>query len=139
MESQCEHIETKMEQATLYEAHPSMFRSHPIVFILSVFSIAAYGMGLVIILIWWLICMRKTLTVTNERTTLRIGILSKQVNEIRHSDVRNIKLRQGLFQRILRSGSIAVGSSATGVYEIVVKGIPHPDKIKELVDKYRQQ
>lgn len=59
----------------LYEAHPSMFRNHPIYFVLCVLLIAAFGLGLILLLIWWVQSLGTTLTVTNEQTTLRKGIL----------------------------------------------------------------
>ena len=35
----------------LYRAHPSMFRSHPFGFVLALLLVAAFGLGLIILLI----------------------------------------------------------------------------------------
>ncbi len=86
--------ETQSE-TVFYREHPAMFRNNPVGFILSVVLIAALGLGLLILLLWWLRCRGTQLTVTNKRTQLRTGILSKNTNEVWHSDVRNVQISQG--------------------------------------------
>jgi hypothetical protein len=46
-------------------------------------------------------------------------------------------VKQGSLQRLLSVGSIAVASAATGESDIDVAGLPHPEKIKELIDGFR--
>ena len=41
-----------MAGEVIYEAHPAMFRAHPFWFILFVLLIAAFGIGLLILLYW---------------------------------------------------------------------------------------
>jgi hypothetical protein len=48
-----------------------------------------------------------------------------------------IVVKQGSLQRLLGVGSIAVASAATGESDIDVGGLPHPEKIKELIDGFR--
>ena len=127
-----------MSEQTLYENHPSMFRNNPIGFILSIVLIAAFGLGLIILLIWWLRCLGITLTVMNERTILRKGIFSKFTNEVYHSDIRNVQIKQSLFQRIFRVGTIGISSAGQSVIEIEVAGLPNPTEVKEIIDTYRR-
>lgn len=122
---------------TLYESHPSMFRNRPVGFVLSVILIAAFGLGLPILLIWWLKCLGTTLTVTTKRTTLRTGILAKNTNDVWHRDVRNIQISQGFLQRIFGVGTVAISSAGQGDVEIAVNGMPNPEKIKRLIDEQR--
>jgi len=124
-------------EKTLYKYHPAMFRNHPILFIISVILIAAFGVGLLILLIWWLSCYYTMLTVTTKRTTLRKGILSKYTNEVRHEDVRNVQTGQSLGQRIFGVGTIGISSAGQADMEIRVSGIPSPDRVKELIDAHR--
>ena len=128
-----------MEENKLYETHPAMFRNNPIGFILSVILILAYGLGLIILLVWWLRVLGTTLTVTNERITLRKGILSKHTSEVYHTDVRNVLVSQGIFQRIFNVGTIGISSAGQSGVEIGVAGIPDPQKVKTLIDQYRRQ
>jgi uncharacterized membrane protein YdbT with pleckstrin-like domain len=127
-----------MEEQVLYEEHPAMFRNHPFLFILSVILIAAFGLGLIILLIWWLQTLGTKLTVTDERITLRKGILSKYTNEVFHTDIRNVQLDQSFFQRLFDVGTIAISTSGQEGIEISVQGIPHPQNVRDLIDKYRR-
>jgi len=88
-----------MAETTLYQSHPSMFRNHPILFTLSIVLIPAFGAGLLILLMWWLQVLATTLIVTDERVTLRKGILSKHTNEVYHTDVRNVRDHRHLLRR----------------------------------------
>jgi len=128
-----------MAETTLYQSHPSMFRNHPILFTLSIVLIAAYGAGLLILLMWWLQVLGTTLIVTDERVTLRKGILSKHTNEVYHTDVRNVQVSQGVFQRMLGVGTIGISSAGQADVEIEVAGMPKPQRIKDIIDQHRRQ
>ncbi len=129
----------QMEEQVLYEEHPAMFRNHPFLFILSVILIAAFGLGLVILLVWWVQTLGTKLTVTNERITLRKGILSKYTNEVFHTDIRNVQLDQSFFQRLFDVGTIAISTSGQEGIEISVAGIPHPQQVRDLIDEHRRK
>lgn len=126
-----------MADPALYEAHPAMFRNHPFGFILCLLLIAAVGLGLLIFLIWWFRCMGTTLTVTDQKTTLRKGILAKNLNEVYHSDVRSIQVNQSFFQRLFGVGSIGISSAGQASIEIVADGIPDPGHVREIIDAHR--
>ena len=128
-----------MEEQLLYEEHPSMFRNHPFAFSLCVALIAAFGLGLIILVIWWLQTLGTKLTVTNERVTLRKGILSKYTNEVYHTDIRNVQLNQSFFQRLFDVGTIAISTAGQEGVEISVEGIPHPQNVRDIIDTHRRQ
>lgn len=125
-----------MEENILYREHPSMFRNHPFGFILS-FALIIVGVGLIILLIWWLQCLSKTLIVSDIRTTLREGILSKRTIEVYHSDVRSVEIDQSFLKRIFNVGTVAIASAGTGRQEIVISGMFDPEYIKESIDTHR--
>jgi uncharacterized membrane protein YdbT with pleckstrin-like domain len=124
------------DEQILYESHPAMFRSHPIAFILCL-VLCAVGVGLVIFLFWALGCAATTLTVTDKRVILRKGLLSKYVNEVMNSDVRNIQVSQTFLQRLFGVGTIGISTAAQSGIEIEVVGIPHPDQVREIIDAHR--
>ncbi len=127
-----------MSETTLYEQHPAMFRNHPIGFILS--GILSFvGVGLIIFLFWWLQSKGTKLTVTDQRTILRRGILSKHINEVYHSDIRNVQIVQTFLQRIFGVGTISIASAGSGEAEIVVAGMRDPEKVKEILDAGRRE
>ena len=124
------------DEHTLYESNPSMFRNRPVEFVVTAI-LCLVVVGLVMMFVWWLKCKGTTLTVTNKRTSLRRGILSKSINEVWHSDVRNVLLKQSFFQRIFGVGMIGVSSAGQSGMEISASGIPDPDRVKQLIDERR--
>jgi len=156
------------DEEELLTVHPSMFRNKPVKFVAwLIIGIAgiAFAMidplaryqvqnsrliylvlGLATALIvatafffWWLRNRKVSLTITNRRTILQSGLLSRYVKDVRHADVRMIVVKQRSLQRLLGVGSIAVASAATGESDIDVGGLPHPEEIKELIDGFRMR
>ena len=125
-------------EKVLYESHPSMFRNEPVWFVITIL-LSLIGVGLVIFAIWFIKCKGTTLTVTEDRTRLRRGLLSKSISEVWHQDIRNVQLDQSFFQRVFDVGSIGISSAGQGGLEIFVTGIPQPDRVKELIDQYRKR
>jgi len=159
-------VESELEpvagEKVLYEAHPSMFRNHPLWFLgiglLCILGISfqfipletswlvrilefliPLAVGLIFYFVWWLKCKGTTLTVTTERTSCRRGILSKNITEVWHQDIRNVQLNQSFLQRILDVGKIGISSAAQSGLEISVSGIPRPDEVKQLIDQNRRR
>ena len=157
-----EHKKTDNEE-TLYQAHPSMFRNHPLWFVI-VFLFPICGFALMVYLgltshllagvyafaipiaislltygVWLFEIKGTTLTITNDRSTLRKGLLSKRVSEVWHQDVRNVQLDQSFLQRILGVGRIGISSAADAGKEIDVNGMPDPEKIKGIIDQHRRR
>jgi uncharacterized membrane protein YdbT with pleckstrin-like domain len=117
------------DERTLYEAHPSMFRNDPIGFVVTAI-LCLVVVGIFMMLTWWLRTKGTTLTVTNKRTRVRRGILSKSITEVWHSDVRNVVLEQTFFQRIFGVGRIGISSAGQSGMEINVSGISDPERVK---------
>ena len=89
--------------------------------------------GALVLLYWWLESRFTTLEVTNRRTRLRHGIVSRKTSEVRHRDVRNLQVDQNFLDRLLGVGTIAISSAGQDDLEIVVPGIVHPEKIAAVV------
>ena len=124
------------EEKTLYSDSPSMFRNRPIAFAIVVL-LSIVGIGLPILLVWWLRCRSTELTITEKRTKLHEGWLSRSITEVWHRDVRNVQLHQSLFQRLMGTGRIGVSSAAQSGIEIDVSGLKDPLEIKRIIDEYR--
>lgn len=86
---------------------------------------------------WYLLTRSRTLTITDRRSRFRRGILSKSISEVWHRDVRNVQVSQTFFQRLLSCGSIGISSAGQAGVEIEMRGIPHPYRVKELIDSHR--
>jgi len=126
-----------MEETILYHSHPAMFKNRPFSFILCLI-LSLVGVGLIIFLIWWIKTRGTELTVTNERASLRKGILSKFTNDVYLTDIRNVQIYQSFWQRVFGVGSVAISSAGNEGIEIEVKGIPDPEKIKSIIDTHRR-
>jgi len=122
----------------LYQASPSMFKNNPIGFIMTLI-LCAVGIGFLIFLIWWLRCKGQVITVTSEKVSKRTGILSKNTNDIYLEDIKNIQVKQSLFQRMFGVGTLAIASAGTGGIEIAITGIPDPNRIKNILEEQRRK
>ncbi|QDT09884.1 PH domain-containing protein [Planctomycetes bacterium K23_9] len=131
-----EDHQTVREEKTVYVASPSMFRNHPIAFVLTC-VLCLVGVGLPFMLAWWIRSKSTELTVTDLRTRLHRGWLSRSITEVWHRDVRNVQLHQSFIQRIFDVGRIGVSSAGQDGIEIDVSGLRNPDQIKGIIDEHR--
>jgi hypothetical protein len=98
---------------------------------------AALGAGLVTVLAWKVATLTESLEITNKRTVERRGLLSKATTEVLHDHVRNVQITQTMWQRVWGIGRVGLSSSAQDDVEIVMNGLPSPEKIKRVIDLYR--
>jgi uncharacterized membrane protein YdbT with pleckstrin-like domain len=126
-----------MAGAVVYEAHPAMFRAHPFWFILFVLLIAAFGIGLLILLYWYIKTRATALTVTEHELMYERGILSKDRLSVSLRHVRSVDVKQSFVNRILGVGTIQV-STAGDEPEFTVKDLPNPHEIREAISRAQE-
>jgi len=157
----------EVNEEIFYHSTPSMFRNRPFSFTLSVIVVAIGFIGLImwmladsadkvlivksivaifvgavgfgILFFWWLEVINTRLTVTNERITFRVGILSKKIHEVFLSDIRSVQISQNLLQRLLGTGRLEIASAASTDAEIQIDGIPKAYSVKEIIDEQRRK
>lgn len=151
-------------ETTITIVRKSMFRAHPFRYI---FIVLLFLGGLVVAaitpmlndwpnwliwaglvtsllaLIWWVFwwisaTLWVRLTLTNKRTIRTEGIVRRHTSEVLHDHVRNVAIRQSFFDRVMRVGYIGIASAGQKGVEIEVTDIPHPDKVKAIIDQYRK-
>ena len=156
------------EEQKIYDSTPSMFRNRPFLFIFSVIATVGGVIGLIyalidqgraesywfglsvmaavlgfigfmILFVWWLEVINTRLTVTNERVTLRRGILSKNIREVFLSDIRSVQINQRFLQRVMGTGHIEIASAGSADSEILIDGIPRAYEVKKIIDEHRRQ
>ena len=93
--------------------------------------------SLVVVAVWKVQSMCYSLEITNKRSIRRIGLLSKNTSEVLHDNIRNFQLRQSVWERLWKVGSIGIASAGQDEVEIQMDKLPHPDRIRELIDLYR--
>ncbi|HUV32685.1 MAG TPA: PH domain-containing protein [Devosiaceae bacterium] len=114
-----------------YQAHPPMFRNRPVLFVLSVLLIAAFGLGLLILMWWFVVSRSQTLTITDDELRYEQGILSKARSELRLTSIRSVRVNQTLGQRIFGTGDVEI-FTAGDMPEVTLQGMPEPNRIREL-------
>jgi uncharacterized membrane protein YdbT with pleckstrin-like domain len=118
----------------LYDSNPSMFRNNPLAFIICIILIPAFGLGLLILLVWYILTKAERLTVTSQDVLYEKGLLSKSRSELRISSIRSVRVNQSLFQRIFDTGNIDI-YTAGDEPEITAKGMPEPNEIRKMISE----
>lgn len=111
-----------------YDASPAVFRDYPMRFLVCLILIPVFGLGLVILLVWWFIARSTRMTVDEVRATLTSGIFSKQVTEVQLSSIRTVRIDKSFVDRIFDVGTVSVFTSGDAP-ELVVKGMPDPEAL----------
>lgn len=117
---------------TTFSERPAMFRSNPFGFILSVLLIPV-GIGVVILLVWYLKCLSTKLELNGNDLVLTKGLLSKDRIELDISSIRTVRVYQSFLNRIFNVGSVSVFTAGDSP-EIEVAGLPDPHDLRELIN-----
>ena len=123
-----------MAGTVVYEAHPAMFRAHPFWFIGAVILIPALGIGVLLLLYWYIHTRQTTLTVTDSELMYERGILSKDRTSVSLKHIRAVHVTQGFLNRILGVGTIQV-STAGDQPEFTIRDMPDPGEIREAISR----
>jgi uncharacterized membrane protein YdbT with pleckstrin-like domain len=126
-----------MAATVIYQAHPAMLRAHPFWFILSVLQIAAFGVGILILIYWYIQTRATALTVTDSDLMYERGILSKERTSVSINHVRSVNVMQSFVNRILGVGTIQL-STAGDEPEFTIADMPDPHVIREAIAKAQE-
>jgi uncharacterized membrane protein YdbT with pleckstrin-like domain len=97
---------------------------------------AAGGAVLLIVLLWgYLKRFATRYAITNRRIHIRRGILSRNIEETRLDRVQDVRVHQGLGQRILGVGTVDFGTSAESGAGFRFEGVGNPDGLAREVDR----
>jgi uncharacterized membrane protein YdbT with pleckstrin-like domain len=121
-----------MTDKIVYQGNPAMFRNSPFGFIISVLLIFAFGVGLVILLCWFIKAKSIKFTITDEDVAVERGILSKRKTDIAIKNIRTTKVSQSFGQRLMGVGDIQIFTAGDKPEEILT-GLRDPNKIRTLI------
>ena len=141
-----------MNSDLLYSENPKMPRNRPFIFTLIIILniaglVAAIRLdeqsfqiiGLVVwlgtvtwLLIWYIKIKSTKVSVTNNDILVERGLLRKNRKELAIDKIRTVEVDQDFIDRIFGVGKIKV-FTAGDLAEIEVKGLPDPNRIRELV------
>ena len=126
-----------MAGQVIYEAHPAMFRAHPFWFILAVLLILAFGIGIIILLYWYIKTRATALTVTDQELMYERGILSKDRTSVSLKHIRSVNIAQGFVNRIMGVGTVQI-STAGDEPEFNIADMPDPYVTQEAITKAQE-
>jgi uncharacterized membrane protein YdbT with pleckstrin-like domain len=129
--------EEAMAGEVIYEAHPAMFRAHPFLFIGCILLIAAFGLGIIILLYWYIKTRATALIVTEHDITYEKGILSKDRTSVSLRHVRSVRVTQGFVNRIFGVGVVEI-ATAGDEPEFSIRDMPDPHEIRDAIRKAQE-
>lgn len=102
---------------------------------------SAILIGLALVVFAVVVVQRATrrYTVTTQRAIVEQGLLSRHVFEIELANVRDLQLRQSVWERVLGTGTLEISSAGRDTAEVVFAGVPSPDQVKEFVRQGMRQ
>ena len=141
-----------MNSDLIYSENPKMPRNRPFVFIfniilnivgfvsafrfeeqaLQITGLVVWIATIVFFLIWFIHTKSTKLSITNTDILLEKGLLSKERREVAIEKVRTVNIKQTFLNRILGVGEISI-FTAGDLPEIVVSGMPDPNKTREII------
>ena len=74
---------------------------------------------------------------TDRRIIGKRGFIAQKRDEVWICDIRGINMKQRVWQRIIGTGNICIGTAATGGEEITMKDVRNPEKIMQNINSLR--
>lgn len=88
-----------------------------------------------VILAGFLYRMTTTYTITNQRLTIRRGLLSRHVQETRVERVQNVNTNQTVMDRLLRVGAVDFDTAGSDDSDFTFRGVANPARVVTAVDE----
>ena len=127
-----------MDEKELMQFRPSKASEIKLYF-LAVLFIVIFPVSIIMLLVAWARIASTQYRFTNQRLFKRTGLIAKHEEEIELFRIRDVKLSQGIIQRIFGIGDIVVISSDETSPILLIKGVRNPENIKEtLRTAYRE-
>ncbi len=90
----------------------------------------------IIMLIWgFLKRIRTTYTISNQRLTINIGLLSRDLHQARLERVQNVNANQSVLQRMLGIGDVNFDTAGSAEFNFAFEGVARPQRIVHTVDR----
>ena len=95
-------------------------------------------LGIIFLFRAWYNIVSRQYRLTTERLFIRSGLIARHVEELELYRVKDLKLQQGILERIFRIGTITVLSTDDTTPVVVLSGIADPEPVKEVIrSQYR--
>lgn len=147
----------------VYRAHPSMFRNHPVTYIVLVLLVVVPVLALVIwrdaltglgdfppaallgltviglasLAYWYMTTRAVCLRINGDQVHLEQGLLNKKHTDLRVQQIRSVIVSQNLSDRIFGVGTIEIYTTGDNP-EFSVGGMPQPHRVRDHVRNRRE-
>jgi uncharacterized membrane protein YdbT with pleckstrin-like domain len=98
--------------------------------------VAAVALVILVGLLWR---MTTTYTITNQRLTIRRGVLARHLQQTRVERVQNVNVDQSLVDRLMRVGQVDFDTAGTDDSDFTFRGVASPDAVVRAVDEAHRE
>jgi uncharacterized membrane protein YdbT with pleckstrin-like domain len=74
-------------------------------------------------------------TITDRRLNIKVGIVSRRVQETRLQRVQNVNFGQGVYERLMQIGDVEFTTAGTDESNFVFAGVAQPEQVVQNVEK----
>jgi len=74
-------------------------------------------------------------TITDRRLNIKIGIVSRKVQETRLQRVQNVNYNQGVYERLMQIGDVEFTTAGTDESNFVFAGVAQPEQVVQQVEQ----
>jgi uncharacterized membrane protein YdbT with pleckstrin-like domain len=92
-----------------------------------------------VVLAGFLFRMTTTYTITNQRMTIRRGVLSRHLQQTRVERVQNVNVDKTLVDRLLRVGAVDFDTAGTDDADFTFRGVANPERVVRAVDEAHRE
>jgi uncharacterized membrane protein YdbT with pleckstrin-like domain len=73
-------------------------------------------------------------TITDRRLNIKVGIISRKVQETRLQRVQNVNFNQGVYERLMQIGDVEFTTAGTEESNFVFAGVAQPEQVVQQVE-----
>jgi uncharacterized membrane protein YdbT with pleckstrin-like domain len=73
-------------------------------------------------------------TITDRRLNIKVGIISRKVQETRLQRVQNVNFNQGVYERVMQIGDVEFTTAGTDESNFVFAGVAQPEQVVKEVE-----
>jgi uncharacterized membrane protein YdbT with pleckstrin-like domain len=73
-------------------------------------------------------------TITDRRLNIKVGIISRKVQETRLQRVQNVNYNQGVYERVMQIGDVEFTTAGTDESNFVFAGVAQPEQVVQQVE-----
>ena len=131
MSTQPTSVEPTVSEPLVWSGSPSQFLNFPVFLVC---TLLCWLVVPVFIAIWkWLVVHNIRYELTSERLRIRSGVLNKELEELELYRVRDYRLEQPFWLRIVSLGNVIVTSTDASQPHTTLRAISNSEHVRELI------